>query len=109
LFHCHTSNPVTYIITIPIAKPAIVNLFTETILLFLPLSLVGRNTHDPIEYTTWNIAPAPIDKNIMVATGEYKNPPIQAPAIVGAPAITPINTSLRNFNFLLLASGSTFG
>ena len=78
-FHCfssyggiHTSNPVTYIITIPNAKPAIVNRFTLTIFLFLSLSMLstGRNTHEPIEYTTWNIAPAPIDKNIMVAIGE---------------------------------------
>src|ERR671918_694656 len=84
LFHCHTSNPVTYIIIIPTAKPAIVNLFTEKVLLLLSLSLSGRNTHEPIEYTTWNIAPAPIDKNIMAAIGEYKKPPIHAPTIVGA-------------------------
>jgi hypothetical protein len=44
---------------------------------------------------------------MMVAMGEYKNPPIQAPTIVGAPAIMPIIISLRNINFLLLASGAT--
>ncbi|MGH9997280.1 MAG: hypothetical protein ACRD7F_04660 [Nitrososphaeraceae archaeon] len=44
---------------------------------------------------------------MMVAMGEYKNPPIQTPTIVGAPAIMPIIISLRNINFLLLASGAT--
>ena len=43
----------------------------------------------------------------MVATGEYKNPHIQAPVMVGAPAIIPINTSLRSINFMLLTSGAT--
>jgi hypothetical protein len=44
---------------------------------------------------------------MMIAMGEYKNPPIQAPTIVGVPAIIPIIISLLNINFLLLASGAT--
>ena len=44
---------------------------------------------------------------MMVAIGEYKNPPIQAPTIVGVPAIKPIIISLLIINFLLLASGAT--
>src|ERR687898_537032 len=114
-FHCsprliHTSSPVTYIITIPIAKPAIVNIFTATIFLFLSLSVLstGRNTQEPIEYTTWNIAPAPIDRNIMVAIGEYKNPPIQAPAIVGAWIGGFLYSPIATIIFLSIGAGAIF-
>ena len=53
------------------------------------------------------MAPAPTERNITVSIGEYKNPPIQVPRIVGAPATKPMNKSFPTAVLLLLAMGAT--
>ena len=91
-----------YIISIPIANPAIVDVFIKVFLFWL----LVWDIQEAMEYTTWKIAPAPTDKNIIAARGEYRNPPIHAPAIVGAPAINPITISFRIMTCQLLATGN---
>ena len=46
-------------------------------------------------------------KNTIDAIGEYRKPPIHAPAMVGAPAMSPIKASLRILTLLLFAIGAT--
>jgi hypothetical protein len=53
------------------------------------------------------MAPAPIPRKIIVAIGEYKNPPIHDPIMVGTPAINPIRINFAIANFLFLAIGAT--
>ncbi len=43
----------------------------------------------------------------MAAKGEYINPPIHAPIIVGTPAINPISNSFRILTLPALAIGAT--
>ena len=55
-----------------------------------------------IDKTTWNIAPAPIDRKIKVKNGEKEKPPIQVPNIAGTPAIKPrpIILAIRAFDLV---------
>ena len=55
-----------------------------------------------MDITTWNIAPAPIERKINVNNGENENPPTQQPKIAGAPAISPRPTILAIFAFELV-------
>jgi zona occludens toxin (predicted ATPase) len=85
---------VRYIISMPAARPPAVGPVRNRPPLERLMSL-------PIITTTWNTAPAPMARNTMDATGDATKPPIQVPAIAGAPAMIPSATRYAILAFLL--------
>ena len=83
--HPNTKNPVAYIIKSPAKNPS---------------TLVTVNNESHLPFAIWfimsnatsKIAPEPIARKSNAIAGEYENPPIKAPNIVGIPAIIPIIT-----------------